>query len=45
VDQRRGDKVVEWAIKKIDATKHPKTIDIEVAAGRATKGVVYLGNL
>jgi uncharacterized protein (TIGR03067 family) len=40
---RRGDKaVVEWAIKKIDATKHPKTIDIEVAAG-AYKGMVYLG--
>jgi len=40
---RRGDKtVVEWAVKKIDATKNPKTIDIEVAAG-GYKGVVYLG--
>ncbi|MGH9419220.1 MAG: TIGR03067 domain-containing protein, partial [Thermoanaerobaculia bacterium] len=40
---RRGDKtVVEWAVKKIDATKNPKTIDIETMAG-AYKGVVYLG--
>lgn len=40
---RRGDKtVVEWAVKKINATKNPKTIDIEVAAGEY-KGVVYLG--
>ena len=40
---RRGDKtVVEWAVKKIDATKNPKTIDIEITAG-AYKGVVYLG--
>jgi uncharacterized protein (TIGR03067 family) len=39
----RGDKaVVEWAVKKIDAAKSPKTIDIEVAAG-AYQGVVYLG--
>jgi len=40
---RRGDKtVVEWAVKKIDATKNPKTIDIEVTAGQY-KGVVYQG--
>ena len=40
---RRGDKaVVEWAVKKIDPTKNPKTIDIEVTAG-PYKGVVYLG--
>jgi uncharacterized protein (TIGR03067 family) len=39
----RGDKVlVEWAVKKIDPTQNPKTIDIEVAAG-PYKGVVYLG--
>jgi len=39
----RGDKaVVEWAVKKIDPTQNPKTIDIEVTAG-AYKGVVYLG--
>jgi uncharacterized protein (TIGR03067 family) len=40
---RRGDKtVVEWAVKKIDATKSPKTIDIEITAG-GYKGVVYHG--
>ena len=40
---RRGDKtLVEWVVKKIDATKYPKTIDIEIAAGYY-KGVVYLG--
>ncbi len=40
---RRGDKtLVEWAVKKIDATKNPKTIDIEIADGYY-KGVVYLG--
>jgi uncharacterized protein (TIGR03067 family) len=40
---RRGDKtVVEWAVKKIDATKNPKTIDLEITAGEY-KGVVYLG--
>jgi len=40
---RRGDEiVVEWAVKKIDATKNPKTIDIEVTAG-TYKGVVYQG--
>lgn len=40
---RRGGKaVVEWAVKNIDPTQNPKTIDIEVAAG-AYKGVVYLG--
>jgi uncharacterized protein (TIGR03067 family) len=40
---RRGDKaVVEWAVKGIDPTKSPKTIDIEVTAG-PYKGVVYLG--
>ena len=40
---RRGDKVlVEWAVKKIDPTQNPKTIDIEVTAG-PYKGVVYLG--
>ena len=31
---RRGDEaVVWWAVKKIDATKNPKLIDIEVTAG------------
>jgi uncharacterized protein (TIGR03067 family) len=40
---RRGGKtVVEWAAKNIDATKNPKTVDIEITAG-AYKGVVYLG--
>jgi uncharacterized protein (TIGR03067 family) len=40
---RRGDKnVVEWAVKKIDATKNPKTIDMEITAG-PYKGVVYQG--
>jgi uncharacterized protein (TIGR03067 family) len=40
---RRGEKtVVEWAVKKIDATKSPKTIDIEITAGEY-KGVVYHG--
>jgi uncharacterized protein (TIGR03067 family) len=40
---RRGDKIiVEWAVKKIDATKNPKTIDIEITAGEY-KGVMYLG--
>ncbi len=40
---RRDDKnVVEWAVKKIDATKNPKTIDMEITAG-AYKGVVYQG--
>jgi len=40
--EQDGKVVVEWAVKKIDPTQHPKTIDIEVAAG-AYKGVVYLG--
>jgi uncharacterized protein (TIGR03067 family) len=40
---RRGDKaVVEWAVKKIDPTQNPKTIDLEVTAG-AYKGIIYLG--
>jgi uncharacterized protein (TIGR03067 family) len=40
---QRGDKtVLEWAIKKIDATKKPKTIDIEVATGQH-KGTIYRG--
>lgn len=40
---QRGDKtVVEWAVKNIDATKKPKTIDIEIVAG-PYKGMVYLG--
>ena len=40
---RRGtETLVEWAVKQIDATKNPKTIDIEITAG-AYKGVVYLG--
>jgi len=40
---RRGDKtLVEWTVKKIDATKNPKAIDIEITAGEY-KGVVYLG--
>ena len=39
----RDDKaVVEWAVKNIDATKTPKTIDIEITAG-PYKGVVYHG--
>src|SRR3979409_178890 len=33
-----GKAVVEWAVKKIDPTQNPKTIDIEVTAG-AYKGV------
>ncbi len=40
--RRNGKAVVEWAVKKIDPTQNPKTIDIEVAAG-PYKGVVYLG--
>ncbi len=40
--QRDGKTVVEWAIKSIDATAKPKTIDIEVASG-TYKGVVYRG--
>jgi uncharacterized protein (TIGR03067 family) len=40
---QRGDKaVLEWTVRKIDATKKPKTIDIEVTAG-PHKGVVYRG--
>ena len=40
---RRGDKIVVWwAVKKIDATKVPKTINIEVTAG-PYKGIVCLG--
>jgi uncharacterized protein (TIGR03067 family) len=40
--QRSGKAVVEWAVKNIDPTQNPKTIDIEVTAG-TYKGVVYLG--
>ena len=40
---QRGDKtVLRWEIKKIDATKKPKTIDIEITDG-PYKGIVYLG--
>lgn len=40
---RRGGKtILVWTVKKIDATKKPKTIDIEVATGEH-KGVIYLG--
>ncbi len=40
---KRGDEIlVRWAVKKIDATKTPKAIDLEVAAG-PYKGVIYLG--
>lgn len=42
-EMRRGGKtVVGWTVKKIDATKTPRAIDIEVATGEH-KGVVYLG--
>jgi uncharacterized protein (TIGR03067 family) len=40
--RRDGKTIVEWAVKRIDPTKNPKSIDIEVTAG-AYKGVVYLG--
>ena len=40
--RRDGKAVVEWAVRKIDPTQNPRTIDIEVAAG-VYKGVVYLG--
>jgi uncharacterized protein (TIGR03067 family) len=40
---QRGDKtVLTWAVKVIDVTKKPKTIDIEVADG-THKGTVYKG--
>ena len=40
---QRGDKtVLEWTVRKIDATKRPKTIDVEVTAG-PHKGMVYQG--
>lgn len=40
---RRGEEtVVEWKVKRLDPTKTPKAIDIEVASG-SYKGVVYLG--
>jgi uncharacterized protein (TIGR03067 family) len=42
VARRGGKTLVEWAVKNIDPTQNPKTIDIEVTAG-AYKGVVYLG--
>src|SRR4051812_1552315 len=38
---RRGDEaLVWWAVKTIDATKNPRSIDIEVTAG-PHKGVIY----
>ncbi len=40
--QRGGRPVVQWAVKAIDTTKTPKTIDIEVMADEY-KGMVYLG--
>jgi uncharacterized protein (TIGR03067 family) len=40
--QRDNKTVVWWAVKTIDATKKPKTIDIEITAGEY-KGVVYQG--
>ncbi len=40
--QRGGRPVVQWAVKAIDTTKNPKTIDIEVMADEY-KGMVYLG--
>jgi uncharacterized protein (TIGR03067 family) len=40
---RRGDEaLVWWAVKTIDATKNPRSIDIEVTAG-PHKGVIYRG--
>ena len=40
---RRGDEaVIGWVVKKIDATKTPKAIDIEVTVG-PHKGVIYRG--
>jgi uncharacterized protein (TIGR03067 family) len=34
--------VVEWRVKRIDAARNPKTIDLEIMAGEY-KGIVYLG--
>lgn len=40
--QRDHKTVLEWTVKKIDATKKPKTIDIEVTFG-PYKGQIYRG--
>ena len=40
--QRGGETVLVWAVKTIDATKKPRTIDIEVASG-THKEVIYRG--
>ena len=40
--QRGGETVLEWTVKKIDTTKKPKTIDLEVTSG-SYKGQVYRG--
>lgn len=40
---QRGDKIVlEWTVRKIDATKKPKAFDVEITAG-PYKGMVYRG--
>lgn len=40
--QRDDKTVLEWTVKKIDATKKPKTIDLEVTFG-SHKGQIYRG--
>ena len=40
--QRDGKAVLEWTVRRIDATKKPKTIDLEVTSG-SYKGQVYRG--
>jgi uncharacterized protein (TIGR03067 family) len=40
--QRDDKTVLKWVVKKIDATKKPKAIDIEVATGEH-QGTIYRG--
>ena len=40
--QRSDKTVLEWTVRRIDATKKPKTIDIEVTGG-PHKGTIYQG--